>query len=273
MSEQVKGILDAAELGYKRTRTGEYDGIPYFVVPQDMKIETLQHLVELTQDRPFKLKQRVELLSHEAFINYYNRFATSTSTIFLDAEKSRLVAVLDYHDEPANPAFLNHVAIYDCPKTKEWQSWTENNNVKMSQEEFALFIEDNMTEIADPDGATMLEIAASLKATNNVDFKSSIRLDNGQVQLKYNETVQGQAGVSGQLEIPEKITLNIPAFFGGAFYAIDARFRYRINPSGLSMWYTLIRPHLSLQHAVNDVKTAVQENMAKGQLLEAKSPV
>src|SRR5690606_12414651 len=117
------------------------------------------------------------------------------------------------------------------------------------------------------DGAAMLEIASSLKATNNADFKSAIRLDNGQMQFTYNETVNGQAGVTGQLSIPEKIKLIVSPFLQGSAYEIEARFRYRISPTGRMRWYTLIRPHVFAEDAFKDVCAAVADKMDKGQLV------
>jgi uncharacterized protein YfdQ (DUF2303 family) len=87
------------------------------------------------------------------------------------------------------------------------------------------------------------------------------------VQFNYTETIAGQAGVNGQLQIPEKITLIIAPYLKGASYQIEARFRYRINPSGLSMWYTLIRPHVFADDAFADVVKNVKKKMEKGHLV------
>lgn len=257
----------AVNIGKNQVIETNYNGIPVFVVPNEMKVETLSQLVDQQLERPYRLNQTVKLITADSFVDYYNRFATESSTIFVDDESSTFVAILDYHDTPKEPAWKGHKATYQCPKTKEWNNWLASNNQKMEQEEFALFIEDNMREIIEPDGAAMLEIASSLKATNSVDFKSAIRLDNGQVQFTYSETVNGQAGVTGQLNIPEKIKLIMSPFLQGAAYEIEARFRYRITPKGLMMWYTLIRPHIFVEDAFKDVCAAVSEKMEKGQLV------
>ena len=62
----------------------EYKGVPVYIMPKDMKVETLEHLVEQQQERPYKLKDKVTLLSSESFIEYYNRFCTEDSVIFVD---------------------------------------------------------------------------------------------------------------------------------------------------------------------------------------------
>lgn len=140
----------------------------------------------------------------------------------------------------------------------------------MTQEEFALFIEENVREIFEPNGAEMMQIAATLKAKNNVDFRSSTRLDNGEVQFMYTETIQGQAGVNGQLSIPEKFTLALSPFLKGTAYEIEARLRYRINPGGLQMWYTLIRPHTFADHAFTEIVGRIKEQTPKGHLVHGR---
>lgn len=262
----------AFEKGQQSVVQGEYKGVPYLLAPNQMQLHTLEKMVEQQLPRPYRIDQQVNLLTEDSFIDYYNRFASETSTIFVDDESSTFVAVLDYHETPGEAGWKKHRAVYTCPKTKEWNSWTASNNQKMTQEEFALFIEDNLREILEPNGADMLQIASTLKANNNVDFKSGIRLDNGQVQFTYVEQVTGQAGVTGQLAIPEKIKLAVSPFMKGAPYEIEARFRYRIAAGGLTMWYSLIRPHAFVDHAFTEVCEKVKTGMATGYLVHGKDP-
>lgn len=262
----------AIEHGKNQVIKTEYKGIPVFVTPDNMKVQTLENLVNEQLPAPYSLKEKIETLTDESFVEYFNRYATANSTIFVNDRESTFTAVFDYHTSGTEPHWKRHTATYRCPKTKEWSSWTESNNKKMSQEEFALFIEDNIREIAEPNGADMLQIASTLKASNAVDFKSAIRLDNGEVQFNYTENVSGQAGIAGQLQIPEKIKLNIAPFMKGAAYEIEARFRYRIASGGLTMWYTLIRPHVFVDDAFADAVNRIKEKMANGHLVHAIAP-
>lgn len=258
------------KLGTTQPIQTEYQGVPVFVVHRDMKVETLSHLVEQQLERPYHLTQNVKLLSVDSFIDYFNRFATESSTIFIDDNNTKFIAVLDYHDSPTEPKWKRHTAIYVCPKTTEWNSWIKSNNEKFSQEDFALFIEENLREIAEPDGATMLEIASSLKAKKSVDFKSGIRLDNGEVQFNYTESIAGSAGIAGQLSIPEKFKLVLQPFLNGAAYEVEARFRYRINQGQLALWYTLIRPHAVVDDAFKDCVKKVGEGIKLGHVVHAE---
>lgn len=265
-------FIEAYAAGTQQQIQTECGDVPVIIVPESMRLHTLEDLVEKQRERPSRIAETTQLLSANSFIEYYNRFATKDSTIFVDAEDARFTAVFDYHQSTQAPGWGRHRAVYTCPRTKEWSGWLKNDNAKMDQQTFALFIEDNLNEIAEPSGAEMLEIATTLKAKTDVDFQSNVRLDNGQVQFTYRENIDGQAGVAGQLTIPEKITLNIRPFLSGAPYVMEARFRYRVTQGGLAMWYTLIRPHLVQEHAVNEVIETVRNNMGTGQLLEAKAP-
>jgi uncharacterized protein YfdQ (DUF2303 family) len=262
------------EHGKRQVIQKDIKGIPVFVIPNDMKVVELNELIEKQLPRPYTLKQNVELLTEESFIEYFKRYATESSTIFVDDQTSTFTAVLDYHDSPTEPAFKRHIATYKCPQTKEWSSWIKHNNDKFSQEDFALFIEDNLKEIVEPNGADMMQIAATLKAKNNVDFSSGIRLDNGEVQFSYTEKITGLAGVQGQLEIPEKIKLIIAPFLKGPAYNIEARFRYRVAQGGLTLWYSLIRPYACVDDAFSDVCEKIKTGIAeRGHLIHAKPPV
>lgn len=267
---EIFDLRSAVEFGRKQTFATDYKGVPIYAIPKDMELHTLNELVNAQLPRPYKLEQTVELLTEESFVEYFNRYATASSTIFVNDTDNTLIAVLDYHDSPTEPAWKHHRATYKLPKTKEWDSWNKNNNVRMTQEEFALFIEENLREIIEPNGADMLQIAATLKAKNNIDFKSSTRLDNGEIQFAYIESIQGQAGINGQMTIPEVFSLAIAPFLRGAPYQIEARLRYRINPSGLQLWYTLIRPHTFADHAFTEIVDRIKEKMAKGQLVHGR---
>lgn len=263
----------AIEIGKKQVIQTTLNDVPIFIIPNDMKLVDLNALVEEQMPAPRHLKERVELLTEESFIEYYNRYATENSTIFVNDKDSTLTAVFDYHESSGQAKWKRHAAFYKCPKTKEWGAWMEFNNKKLEQENFALFIEENIKEIIEPDGATMLQIASTLKASSSTDFRSAIRLDNGEVQFNYTEKIEGQAGITAQLQIPEKIKLIVAPFMKGNAYEVEARFRYRIQQGGLTMWYTLIRPHVFVDDAFNDVVKKINEAKKTGHLVHAIPPV
>ena len=218
-------------------------------------------LMEKLLPAPLRCEKTVYLDDARSFADYVNDFSDDNTAIFIDKQNGKFVAVLDYHHSTEKPRFGNHIANYICPKSKEWGVWLENSGRKMSQQDFALFIEDNADEIQKPSSAEMLEIASSLKADIKTEFRSAQRLDNGQVQFVYNEVINGQAGSNGQLTIPQEIEVILTPFNGGPSYTRTARFRYRIKDGQLLMWYDLVRPHKVLEAAVDDTMIQIKQQI------------
>lgn len=243
--------------------------VPFVVTPEGFRLHELKHL----QENPVRVESCVRAQSVEAFIDYFNRFATTASTIFVDYDAQVITGVIDYHaavdfGDP-EPQFCRHRVVYEFKLTPEAERWVSHDKKPMDQTTFASFIEDAMPEIVAPDAARMLEIATTLQAKTGVDFRSHIRLDNGEVQFQFNETVQGSAGVAGNLQIPTRLQLGIQLFRGSCRYAIDANFRYRLLQGKLTMWYELIRFHAVRDDAVASVMGVLKERIPTGQIIEA----
>lgn len=238
-------------------------GVDHVVVPSDMNLESFEQLMP----RPIRIQQIVDTLTAESFTDYFNRFADTASVIFCDLDRARFVGVIDYPAAQDQPAWGEHKVRHTCKETEEWKTWQEKNGKGMSQLEFAFFIEQNADEIREPEGATMLEIATTLKTSTKVAFESGQRLSDGQVQFKYHEELDGKAGASGQVQIPETFKLGMRVFEGGEAFELEARFRYRIKEGGLTMWYDLVRPHKVHRAAVDSVYEQIKANAIVGMML------
>lgn len=259
--DEVLGI--GAALGAPQI-IGEH-GVPYAVVPTGYKLETL----EKTLPQPLRPKGTIQLMDAQSFARYVNKHKDAPETadtdkddiqtvVLVDLKAKKFRAVFDHHASD-DPGWGEHIAQYDCPVSPEWTTWQASNGRQMDQETFAFFIEQNMLDIVEPVGATMLQVVTTLKSTKNVAFDAGIVLSNGQQQLKYHEVQKDAAGENGQLTIPEEIALGIPVFIGGANYKVTAKFRYRISGTKLCMWYDLLRPHKIEEDALNKVVAQITE--------------
>ncbi|WP_339480357.1 YfdQ family protein [Pseudomonas sivasensis] len=252
----------------------EVPGIPapLALLPNGVSIESLEHLLPA----PSRIKQKLTVIDAESFISYVNRFSTQATAVFCNGPEGRTFsAVIDYHD-PVAPAWREHVATYRCPTTVEWGNWKEKDRKRMDQATFAEFIEDNVKDITHhpehentPSAADMLEISRTLEAKKNITFRQGTRLDNGQVQLTYNEEIDGRAGEAGQLRIPEEFFIALKPFLGGDAFCVPARFRYRIQEGRLVMWYELVRADKVLEEAYNAVRAKIEGAIKDVPLYEA----
>ncbi|MEM9994707.1 MAG: DUF2303 family protein, partial [Acinetobacter pittii] len=190
-------LNNIAETNYKLGQTSlqnvtQSTGVlPFVVVPEGSEVHEFEALLQ----RPLTLTQSVALHTAKDFIAYVTRYADKNSLVFVDVLKGKFKAVLDYHevDHPIEnegavlaPRHGKHAAHFIAEKTPEFKKIEEKSGEKFSQTGFALFLEDVVPYINKPDATVLLEIVQTLNAKTNVDFKSGIRTDNGQVQLTYN---------------------------------------------------------------------------------------
>jgi uncharacterized protein YfdQ (DUF2303 family) len=195
-----------------------------------------------------------------SFLQYLDKHIEQASTeLWADEPNSRVVAVIDAHREVGEDAgYEQHRITLDLVHTPEWKTWLESNGKKMTQEQFAEFLEANATDITDPDPATFLEVAQTLLGSVNADWKSAHRLANGQIDFGYKETVTARAGENGELQIPADFTIAIRPYLGSHRYGVKAHFRYRINQGAVTLFYQLDRPEAVLESAFKDTVEGLQ---------------
>ena len=130
----------------------------------------------------------------------------------------------------------------------------------MTQQGFAEFLEQNSLDITKPSPSAMVEVANDLQATTDVEFGSGLRQQDGQVRFKYTETVRATVG-AGQLAVPERFTIQIPAFVGGERVSMDALLRFRVKEGKLTFWYTIIRPEEVIRAAFAGARNAIATDL------------
>lgn len=258
MSESNNAVQFAHQLGATNLqRVSTTEGVvPFVVVPDDCNVHEFTEMLE----RPLHLAQSVKLDTAKDFIKYVDRFADRDSIIFVNVLGGRFKAVLDYHEVAekhddgvvAAPRHGKHIANLVVEKTTEFKKVEQFSGEKFTQTQFALFLEDVMPYINQPAAAELYEIVQTLNAKTNVDFKSGIRTDNGQVQLQYNETIEARAGAAGNLTIPEQIVFGIQVHRGGEHYALPARFRYHIKDGAITFWYDLDQLEKAIEKSMED---------------------
>ncbi len=211
--------------------------------------------------QPYRKTGAIVLEEQNSFVDYINRHKIiDLTTIYCQADylKSEIgfrCIINDHGGEYGEQQWRDHEARYTPFFSEEWKRWTSADREQKSQIEFALFIEDNLADIAAaegmPTGAQLLEMAVSFEANQDKRYKSSIRLQSGGVQLNFVEDDDAQT--LQQMKLFEKIAIGIPVFWGGDAYQLTARLRYRVTQGALTLWYELIRPDKIFEHATNTV--------------------
>jgi uncharacterized protein YfdQ (DUF2303 family) len=133
-----------------------------------------------------------------------------------------------------------------------------------NQLEFAELIEDNLPDIINPDGSTMLSVALNFEASKEGNFVSAARLQDGSTNFVWKEDVNA---TGNKVAMPAQITLEIPVFENGQPSPVEARIKYRIKDGNLTTWYELVRPHKVLEGAFRAIWSQIEEQTATTILL------
>jgi uncharacterized protein YfdQ (DUF2303 family) len=243
-----------AELGAALAGPQNIGNTPFVLAPPNYAIKDLEAMLPA----PTRSRGTTTLRDVASFIELVKQEKTDQTRIYGCYEPANFLAVFNDNFMDAT-GWRDHKASFSCPLSVEWKTWMGKNNVKLSQADFAQFIEDNLPDVASPPAAEMLEISRTLEAKKGVNFASGIRLSNGQNELTYEETISGTAG-KGKFKIPESFTIGIPVLESGDRYSVECRLRYRIADGGkMQMWFDMLRPHKIVEDAIKQVWATIEE--------------
>lgn len=223
---------------------------------------------EKDSPHPIRKTGTVYVQDADSFIDYIEKHGLPESEVYADLGSMKLVGVINAHAESVDgdeqyAGHGDHRVVLELVQTDAWKAWIGRDKKPQSQEQFAEHLEDRANDVITPDAATMLEIASSLIATTGVDFKSAVRLSDGQVQIRYEETATARAGENGDLEIPQVFTIAVAPFEGSIPVELQARFRYRIGSGNLTLFYALLNPNDIIRAAFVDYVALVSESVTQ----------
>ena len=254
---QITGMLGAlAAAGTDVHESGNY---MHAVVPKDFKLENISKAVEEMQDTPRRFRGTVTLKDVASLLAYCSdQDAHYIGYLYADPDKRSITAVFNDH-RGVEPGWRDHRAEFKAEYTPEFEKWMRNDKQPKTQGEFAEFIEDNFADITEPGAQVLLDIATTMQAKTDINFSSAKRLQNGQVQLQYTESINATAGANGALEIPKEFALGLRIFKNGGGYKLRARLKYRLNAGSVKFWYELDRPERAVEDAFAGYVDQVRE--------------
>ena len=247
---QLTGMLTALATACADVHeSGDY---MHTIVPKDFKLEDISAAVEKMHPTPRRKRGTVQLKDVVSLIHYCGDQTTAGGDagayIYADPDSRKIVAV--FNDLGSDqPGWRDHRAEFKAEFTPEFSKWLGKDKVQFTQTEFAEFIEDNFADITEPAAQAMLEMATTIQAKTDINFSSAKRLQNGQVQLGYTETIDARAGANGAMEIPKEFALGLRIFKNGEGYKQRARLKYRLHSGAIKFWYELDRVERTIEDA------------------------
>jgi len=255
---QISGVMTA--LTAAGMEPVDVKGHHYVMVPPSYNAKDITELVEKAQQLPNRKRGTVKVKDVASLLTYcVDQAASAIAYIYADPDSRLITAVFNDHRGSATPGWRDHRAEFKAEHTSEFNNWISHNKTPMGQTEFAEFIEDNLADITEPGAQTLLDVATTIQAKTDINFSSAKRLQNGQVQLAYTETIDARAGANGALEIPKEFALGLRIFKNGDGYKLKARLKYRLNGGSVKFWYELDRPERAVEDAFGGYVDHVRE--------------
>lgn len=259
---------------------GNVDKCDVLAVPNGFRLESLKKFVDEYRPVPERKTGTAILRELDSFILHTNRFKDANSVVFADPnpDKPRLLTVFDYNEQgEGSPRWGQHRAKYPFPLSEEWKAWRQLDNKPMSQDQFAHFLEDRITDVVAPENAgesgkafvaqigcefaspsRLLELSKGLSVFVAAQVANHTNLSTGETQIVFAESHSASANGQRQLKVPGAFLLGLPVFKAGAPYQVAARLRYRVREGAITWFYTLYRTDRVFDHAFKEAceKTA-----------------
>lgn len=242
-------VADLAALAAD-VRKVEVEGVPFLAVPDGITLNDYSGLLSA----PKRITANPHFEDAESFGAYVNLFKQESTLVIANRGGNSVCATFDYHAK-GYPAWCSHHAQLAIKHHEDFKAWAGLGQ-SVSQAAFGEFIEDHMHNIAAPDGATLKDMVLKFAALKETAFKSTINLQNGDVQLTYIE--DSERGTENNAKFPSVLTLMLPVYEGQIPIKVEARVRYRIKDQKLWFQIELVRKSDILRKAFADVLQAVE---------------
>ncbi|MFI3903739.1 DUF2303 family protein [Ochrobactrum sp. S1502_03] len=285
-------ITAAAELGAKASgaelvkieTTEAMIGLPKEVPAlltrgSEPSISGVDHILEKYRVFPSRKRGTAHVQTLDALIDLTNRHKTEDSAIFanLDWTKPSLTSVIDYHRNTSGGDADNcqHKIHYEFPLSDDWKLWIKNDAEIMGQQDFAIFLEDRIPDLASPtDGeiatierdfnttvaapSQLVNLSRKMQVNVSSQVKTETKLQSGEGQIQWEET---HTGADGQpVKVPGIFILSIAPFFMGEKVRIPVRLRYRMSNQKVVWFYNIYRPDLVItQQVESDLLTLTKQ--------------
>lgn len=277
----TEGLKDLAAYVAQNDAAARFDiqlgdsSIPFLVVPNTKKIESLKKTIDEYRAVPERIKGSAKIVTIDSLIDHANKFKGETSALFANDEDCAITASYDYHGA-GKPSFCTHEAVFKAQLSTQWQAWSTMNGERMNQTNFAEFIENNALDLIDAPAAESMDagdimvlniaktlgftigtpadivkLARGIAINESAKAKSIVNTSTGETQIQY-ESEHSDAG-GQRLAVPNLFLIGAPVFEGDAFYKIVVRLRYRLQGGQVSWFYEIYRAERLLDHAFTEI--------------------
>lgn len=229
-------------------------------VPSNRSLLSMKQIEDQYLAKPERVRGTSTHLSAESFVIHFQKFKCQASVLFANGDKSRpeVTGVYNYNASCDVAGWGDHRAVLKLMLSDEWKTWTAaEHKGKMSQVEFATFIENNIDDIcAKPDltdeknadlkslslllgypfagQQEMMALSRGIEVNEGNKCISKIDPATGAKTIVYENTMNDGQGKA--LKLPGLFLVRLPIFEGSTDSLLAVRLRMRID-GGSPVWF------------------------------------
>lgn len=283
----AKSIIEFAKENLE-PKMVEAGGITFAVMPNGQKLVSIKPLLDEYLTRPERKRGVARLTTVQSLIDITNRFKDGNSAIFVkfgvEGQGESLTTVFDYNEATpeGSPRFGEHMAVYDFPKTEKWKTWLGMSKEKISQIEFANFIEENILDLLAPPSAEdkseaaeniravskklglaiagpekLLELARGLSIFEGAKATNVVNTSSGEIQIEF--TTEHRDASGQRFSPPGLFLIGVQIFEDGPAYRIPVRLRYRLQNGQIAWIYEILNAQQYVRDAITDTVALAKE--------------
>lgn len=181
--------------------------------------------------------------------------------VFVDHKNMCAVALLNYYQKKYAQGHCDHKAILQLEPTVVWKKLQNIKDRKLSQRDFAVFLEDwvSVLEITDADG-NVIGGAQALAAVRNMQIGASVKVDAAVGNLSESRSRFEQVEArSNDAATPAYFKIQDPAYIGLDSRLIVLRILINTNDDKPVFTLQIVKEELILDEIVKEFKGAVLE--------------
>jgi hypothetical protein len=148
----------------------------------------------------------------------------------------------------------------------------------MSQQDFAAFIEERITDVSSAalterqeefaalmqgtfaTPSELVTLSRGLEINVGGTVKNAVRTSSGEISVVYNQAHTDST--NAPIKVPNLFQIAIPVFYGGAAYRVNAWLRYRVSGGSITWGYQLVRPDIVFKDAFDEIVKRVGDDTA-----------
>lgn len=172
------------------------EGVPHIAVPKDYVVKNADELLPT----PPRDARTVRVIDADSFKSYLDIHKTTRAAVHVNSkwpdvgcDDCLACGICDDADSVVT-SWRDHQVKLDPLLSKDFVEWRDIDGKSLSQVELCRFLDRHLSNIVRPEdqpkaptSSEVLTFVSNLSDVKKVEFKKSVNLDNGRVQLTYNE--------------------------------------------------------------------------------------